>query len=144
MDDADWSPNDREIVFVPAYPHQPSPLIIIDTNGTIIDTLPLPETYAPAPINSPPAFSPDGNKIVFEYRTDSLLSDWQIYVINRDGTGFTQLTEDGGNYPVWSPDGSRIAYVKYSFWGSEENGDGQLWVMNVDGTYKRQLTFVRK
>ncbi|MBE0433633.1 PD40 domain-containing protein [candidate division WOR-3 bacterium] len=140
--DADWAPNDTEIVFVSAI--HASCLLIIDTTGTTIDSLSLPETYAPASINSPPAFSPDGNKILFEYRTDSLLSDWQICVIKRDGTGFTQVTEDGGRYPVWSPDGSKIAYCKHSFWGSEEEGDGQLWVMNADGTNKRQLTFVVK
>ena len=54
------------------------------------------------------------------------------------------IANDGGVYPVWSPDGSMIAYVKYDLWGSEEDGDGQLWVMNADGTGKKQLTFVRR
>ncbi|MEO0137915.1 MAG: hypothetical protein ABIL40_07635 [candidate division WOR-3 bacterium] len=138
----DWAPNGREIVCA-RWPHEPTPLVIADTSGTIIKELPLPPTYASMPILWPPSFSPDGTKILFEYNTDSLLSDWQIYVINRDGTGLEQLTEDGGRCPVWSPDGKKIAYIKYSYWGSEEAGDGQLWVMNADGSGKTQLTFVK-
>jgi len=139
----DWAPNGREVVYV-RWPHQPTPLVIADTTGAIVKELPLPTTYASGPILWPPSFSPDGTKILFDYDTDSLLSDWQIYVINRDGTGLKQLTEDGGKCPAWSPDGKKIAFYKYSYWGSEEAGDGQLWIMNADGTNKRQLTFVVK
>ncbi|KPJ72770.1 hypothetical protein AMJ52_05280 [candidate division TA06 bacterium DG_78] len=147
---ADWAPNGRELVYV-RYPHDPSPLVIADTNGTVTFDIPLPETNSGTPLRSPASFSPDGEKILFDYQIiigdfqsdEMLLSDWQIYVINRDGTGLEQLTEDGGLFPVWSPNGQQIAYVKYSYWGSEEDGDGQLWVMNADGSGKKQLTFVR-
>ena len=147
---ADWAPNGRELVYV-RYPYDPTPLVIADTNGTVTFEIPLPETHASRPLRSPASFSPDGEKILFDYQIiigdftsdDMLLSDWQIYVINRDGTGLEQLTEDGGVFPVWNPDGQKIAYVKHSHWGSEEAGDGQLWVMNADGSDKKQLTFVR-
>lgn len=140
---ADWSPGGNELVCV-VYPFRPTPLVIADTSGTILTELPVPLTYSAGPIISVPSFSPDGSKILFEYQTDSLLENYDVYVINPNGGGLTRLTDDGGVHPVWSPDGSKIAYVKYDHWGSEEAGDGQLWVMNADGTGKRQLTFVRE
>jgi Tol biopolymer transport system component len=54
-----------------------------------------------------PAFSPDGRQIAVT-RTD-----WQgIWLIQADGTGLRQLTDDpGAGYRfAWSPDGSQIAY----------------------------------
>ncbi len=64
-----------------------------------------------------------------------------IWVMNADGTNRTQLTVGGAgsrDYPVWSPDGSRIAYVF--------DGNGfeppSINVINADGGNQRQLTFI--
>lgn len=46
----------------------------------------------------------------------------------------TQLTDDGGDYPAWSPDGTKIVYTR------TQQGDGGLWIMNADGTGKHRLT----
>ncbi|MEO0268561.1 MAG: hypothetical protein ABIN73_02325 [candidate division WOR-3 bacterium] len=55
-----------------------------------------------------PDFSPDAKKIVFE-RDDGL------YIINIDGTGEHRIVNDPrANYPDWSSDGGRIAYVIFS------------------------------
>ena len=36
----------------------------------------------------------------------------EIYVMGSDGSNLTRLTEEGWNdSPVWSPDGSKIAFV---------------------------------
>jgi Tol biopolymer transport system component len=55
-----------------------------------------------------PRWSPDGNWIaVFSDRSGRL----QIWKIHPDGSGLTQLTDAPYNvaYPVWSPDGKRMA-----------------------------------
>jgi Tol biopolymer transport system component len=64
-----------------------------------------------------------------------------IYVVNTDGTGVQQLTDDPGfeERPAWSPDGRRIAYGGYpsDYVGPE---DASIWVMNADGSGKARLT----
>src|SRR5436305_43151 len=52
-----------------------------------------------------------------------------IFVINPDGTGLRNLTNDAftDSKPVWSPDGTKIAFVTL------ESGQSVLRVVNVDG-----------
>ena len=68
---------------------------IIDKNGNNRQQL----TFTDWEWNKFPSWSPDGSKIVFwSNRTGTS----QIYVMNRDGTGLTQLTFEGANWdPVW-------------------------------------------
>ncbi len=91
-----------------------------------------------------PQFSPDGKWIVF------LRRDGDIYRIRCDGKELRRLT-DGNRYvefrlsekdkhgstdgPQISPDGERIAYI------ARKDGIPNVWVMNLDGTKQRQLTF---
>lgn len=64
---------------------------------------------------------------------------WELYrrnicVINPDGTGFRQLTDDGLSYsPRWSPDGKKIAYCS----GPEPTVS--LKLMDPDGSNKVEL-----
>ncbi|MEK6279919.1 MAG: protein kinase [Acidobacteriota bacterium] len=58
-----------------------------------------------------PRWSPDGRRIAFSSRRSG---NYEIWAINRDGSGLQQLTSGhaspGAHYSPWSPDGSRIAY----------------------------------
>jgi Tol biopolymer transport system component len=57
-----------------------------------------------------PAWSPNGTKIAFRSGRGSAA---EIYTVNADGTGLTQLTFNSyKDYaPSWSPDGSKIAFA---------------------------------
>ncbi|MDY6872461.1 MAG: protein kinase [Chloroflexota bacterium] len=74
---------------------------------------------------------------------DGIVQIWTMRVL-RDLAGevytdeFTQLTFDEGDkdQPVWSPDGSQIAYVAP---GGESNGL-DIWVMDVDGGSPTNIT----
>jgi Tol biopolymer transport system component len=57
-----------------------------------------------------------------------------IYVVNADGSKLRRLPHKGFNFtPAWSPDGSRIAFVRYvpkSVFGFQS----ELYTMASDGT----------
>ena len=61
----------------------------------------------------------------------------EIHTIAPDGTNHTQLTHAGWDKfdPQWSPDGTRILYADPG-WGV----DGDVFVMNADGTGSRLVT----
>lgn len=74
-----------------------------------------------------PAWSPDGKKIAYISKEDG---NFEIYVVNRDGTGNTRLTNtpQSDGLPVWSPDGKQIAFR------SDRDGKWAIYTMKPDGT----------
>jgi TolB-like protein/DNA-binding SARP family transcriptional activator len=83
----------------------------------------------------------DTTRIVFEVScvTRRQLVFWRwlgdrrdIFVMNTDGTGLRNLTNDAEPElaPAWSPDGTQIAYIS----------DGRLYLMDADGSNRRRLT----
>jgi TolB protein len=66
-------------------------------------------------------------------------SDFEICVMNADGTGQVQLTNnDIGDFTCsWSPDGKKIIFHRPEVKGVAKF---QLWLINSDGTNEVQLT----
>src|ERR1041385_218307 len=95
----------------------------------------------------------DGKKLVF---TSMRGGDLDVYTMDADGKNVRQLTNelgyDGG--PFWSYDGKQIVYRAYHPKNEEEKKDYldllkqnlirpttlEIWVMNADGSNKRQVT----
>lgn len=68
-----------------------------------------------------PAWSPDGARVAFVTNRDQDGTGMgELYVVDADGSNLRRLTFDstpstnGKGHPVWSPDGSRIAYLENS------------------------------
>lgn len=75
------------------------------------------------------AIAPDGKQIAFTYKGN-------IFIVPTSGGDARQLTS-GGSYntsPVWSPDGSRIAF------SSDREGSMDIYVVNSKGGIPQRLT----
>jgi TolB protein len=125
-----WSPDGKKIAFT-RYTGQGWDVFVMNADGSNLTNLSDSATY-----DADPAWSPDGKHIVFT--SDRVGDGFRLYVMTADGKDVKELTREGNPngfvYPAWSPDGKRIAYA--------HPGEGglQIWVVDTDGSNKKQLT----
>lgn len=108
-------------------------MYVMNTDGSGYQRVIADEPGTPFSVTHP-AWSPDGSKIAF---AASRNGNWDIYVVNGDGSNVTRLTTDPAidDSPDWSRDGKQIVF-------SSMRGEGwrDIYVMNVDGTNLKRLT----
>ncbi|MGB9300940.1 MAG: tetratricopeptide repeat protein [Anaerolineae bacterium] len=119
-DTPDWS-NDGQRIVVKA-----NVLVVMDRTGGNVRQL------TSNPSDSSPDWSPAGSKIAFTRDTGG---NWDIWVINADGSGETRLTTDDSvdGLPAWNPEGTHVAFL------SNRGGTWAIWVMAADGSGQRKL-----
>jgi Tol biopolymer transport system component len=135
-----WSPDDKQIAFVSSRDGNPE-IYVMNADGSRQIRL----TSSPLEDRSP-KWSPNSKRLVFsEGRKNSFnqvssnssqAGNPEVWVVNADGTGLTQLTSNKAYDldPVWSPDGTKIAFA------SNRVGNFDIYVMNADGSHQTQLT----
>ena len=81
-----------------------------------------------------PAWAPDGRRIAFSSLPRGGGTLDTIHLMHSDGSGVLDLGSPG-ECATWSPDSSKIAYCSHG-------GDGNwaVWVIDADGSNRRQLT----
>ncbi len=108
-------------------------------------TAPPPATIAPTPV---PVAAPTGTPTptapivvakslpTIAYMARQAEGPWQIYVMNTDGSGATNLSDASADdtSPVWSPAGNELAFV------SQRDGNREIYVMDIQGQNLRNLT----
>ncbi len=120
-----WTPDGGKIVFVSDRLGKPQ-LFIMDANGGNVRRFGNGGGYT---VN--PSWSPKGDKLAFARSSGG----FQIFVINADGTGEMQLTNQGNNErPRWSADGRLIAY------SSRRGGQEAIYVMRADGSGQTKVS----
>ncbi|MEW5958655.1 MAG: cellulase family glycosylhydrolase [Chloroflexota bacterium] len=127
-----WSPDGQKIAFTLLEAVDVFNLYVMDADGTHI--IRLTDHLAE---DQYPAWSPDGRRIAF---TSRVLSNYHLYVINRDGANLIELKPDvadsgsGNQAPVWSPDGQKIAFL------SSQNQGMAVYIIEANGTNPVRLT----
>jgi len=113
----DWAPDGSQIVFESTSSGL-SALWIMDADGSNLEQLTGDPHY-----EGHPAWSPDGQEIAFESRRTGYM---EIFVISADGGDPMRVTLNGGYWPEYSADGTKMVYCLF---GAD---DAEMWVMDVD------------
>jgi Tol biopolymer transport system component len=109
---ADWAPDGGKIVFqgvrLGAWE-----LLTVNPDGSGEANLTADDDPPYANINWYPSYRPDGSKILYMSQPNNGGNDWDIWVMNPDGTGKENVVPDDewqDDYPNWSPDGNQITF----------------------------------
>ena len=85
-----------------------------------------------------PTWTPDG-RVSWNSAVD-VTSGFHLWVANRDGSNPRALGDVIVEYPAWSPDGKRVAFMAQEPGASGSNPDYNIWVMNADESDPERLT----
>jgi Tol biopolymer transport system component len=129
-----WSPDGSRIAF-DDHGGGRNRIIVMNRDGSDQHVL-----VEAASLQRSPFWSPDGTEIAYTMMRRDPVGDQfghyslEVWVIGVDGSNDTRLYHSqccagGGEYPVWSPDGGRIAF------SPQIDGQSSRWiVVNADGT----------
>jgi len=145
--DLTWSPDGTKIAFTSVGDARAPGVWVADRDGqnlhevsealgTTFRSISVTDVYIDPTTIGKAAWSPDATQIAFtagEFHP-------RLFVVGADGQNLREFSalSGGGDYPVWSPTGSRIAFVRST--NPNSSGEYNISVVNADGT--AQVDFV--
>jgi TolB protein len=134
----DYSPNGKQIVFLRAsFDSGTQALYVVRTDGSGLRQITPDGTRLDFDCGS---WSPQGNEILFGAQTAGGRS--ALFAVHADGSGMREIpvpgcgTTVGCFGPVWSPDGTKIAFTMFS----PQTRESDLFTVASDGSGLHQVT----
>ena len=124
-----WSMDDNQVYYDLAVKGNTSKTMALDIATGISRPL-----FPDPPFSSTivPFRNPQGNEVFF---TGKVFLGWLVAKYDDSTQKYTELTRKGSCRPKVSPDGTKVAYVCH-----DDDGLGDVFVMNTDGSGKRNMT----
>jgi Tol biopolymer transport system component len=125
----DWSPDGGWL----AYSLGECTIALVRADGTDQRVIP---SQTPEGCETDPAFTPDGDRLVFE-RFDAIADDDSIWIMDLNGNGRRRIGTGAGGAatPEVSPDGQTITFLSFT-----ANDLTALFAMSIGGGAARQIT----
>ncbi len=89
-----------------------------------------------------PRWSPDGKQIVFGKRSEKNSNDFNIFIMNADGTDISQLTTIRDNHPSFSPDGKSIVFNRDEVAPDGRSFKPYICLMNLENGIVKKIANV--
>jgi Tol biopolymer transport system component len=128
-----WSPDGSRIAFMRGrFPNMD--VYVMNADGSGVRRL----TSTPG-VDGDPAWSPDGTELAFSSQRDldtppsQDVFEGELFTMRPDGTHQTRVLPGLAYKPVWSPDGTEIAF------NSDRGGPFAIYLVHPDGTGLTQL-----